>query len=30
MDVKQDKVTGVRLKNLKTNAENVLACSGFS
>jgi len=28
MDVKQDKVTGVRLKNLKTNAENVLACSG--
>jgi len=28
MDVKQDKVTGVRLKNLKTNAENVLECAG--
>src|SRR5438128_109408 len=28
LDVKQDKVTGVRLKNLKTNAENVLDCAG--
>src|SRR5437868_4502608 len=28
MDVKQDKVTGVRLKNLKTDAENVLDCAG--
>src|SRR3989441_10148473 len=28
LDVKQDKVTGVRLKNLKTNAENVLDCVG--
>lgn len=29
LDVKQDKVTGVRLKNLKTNAESVLECSGL-
>jgi thioredoxin reductase (NADPH) len=28
LDVKQDKVTGVRLKNLKTNAETVLDCAG--
>jgi thioredoxin reductase (NADPH) len=28
LDVKQDKVTGVRLKNLKTNQENVLNCAG--
>src|SRR5438045_1908138 len=28
LDVKQDKVTGVRIKNLKTNAENVLECAG--
>jgi len=28
LDVKQDKVTGVRLKNLKTNAESVLDCAG--
>lgn len=28
LDVKQDKVTGVRVKNLKTNAENVLDCAG--
>src|SRR6266581_9142179 len=28
LDVKQDKVTGVRLKTLKTNAENVLDCAG--
>ena len=28
LDVKQNKVTGVRLKNLKTNAENVLDCAG--
>jgi thioredoxin reductase (NADPH) len=27
-DVKQDKVTGVRLKNLKTNAETTLDCAG--
>ncbi len=27
-DVKQDKVTGVRLKNLKTNAESGLDCAG--
>jgi thioredoxin reductase (NADPH) len=29
LDVKQDKVTGVRLKNLKTNAESVLPCAGL-
>ncbi len=29
MDVKQDKLTGVRLKNLKTNAESVLDCAGL-
>ena len=29
LDVKQDKVTGVRLKNLKTNAESVLDCAGL-
>jgi len=28
LDVKQDKVTGVRLKNLKTNTETVLDCAG--
>jgi thioredoxin reductase (NADPH) len=28
LDVKQDKVTGVRLKNLKTGAETVLSCAG--
>jgi thioredoxin reductase (NADPH) len=29
LDVKQDKVTGVRIKNLKTNAESVLDCAGL-
>src|SRR5882757_327587 len=28
LDAKQDKVTGVRLKNLKTGAESVLNCAG--
>ncbi len=28
LDVKQNKVTGVKLKNLKTGAENVLSCAG--
>jgi thioredoxin reductase (NADPH) len=28
LDVKQDKVTGVKLKNLKTSAESVLNCAG--
>ena len=28
LDVKQDKVTGVRLKNLKTDKESVLDCAG--
>jgi thioredoxin reductase (NADPH) len=28
LDVKQDKVTGVRLKNVKTSAESVLDCAG--
>ena len=28
LDVKQNKVTGVRVKNLKTNAESVLDCAG--
>jgi len=28
LDVRQDKVTGVRLKNLKTGKEEVLACAG--
>jgi thioredoxin reductase (NADPH) len=28
LDVKQDKVTGVRLKNLKTGAEQTLDCAG--
>jgi len=28
LDVKQDKVTGVRLKNLKTGAESVVDCAG--
>ena len=28
LDVKQDKVTGVRLKNLKTGAESTLDCAG--
>ena len=26
--MKQDKVTGVRLKNVKTNAESVIDCAG--
>jgi thioredoxin reductase (NADPH) len=29
LDVKQDKVTGVRVKNLKTNDESVLDCAGL-
>jgi thioredoxin reductase (NADPH) len=28
LDVKQDKVTGIRLKNVKTGAENQLDCAG--
>jgi thioredoxin reductase (NADPH) len=28
LDVKQDKVTGVRLKNLKSNTESVVDCAG--
>jgi thioredoxin reductase (NADPH) len=28
LDVKQDKVTGVRLKNVKTGAESVIDCAG--
>jgi thioredoxin reductase (NADPH) len=28
LDVKQDKVTGVRVKDLKTNAESVVDCAG--
>lgn len=28
MDVKQDKVTGVRLRNVKSNAESTLDCAG--
>ena len=28
LDMRQDKVTGVRLKNLKTGAESVLSCAG--
>ena len=28
LDVKQNKVTGVRVKNLKTNAESVIDCAG--
>jgi len=28
LDPKQDKVTGVKLKNLKTNAETILNCAG--
>jgi thioredoxin reductase (NADPH) len=28
LDVKQDKVVGVRLKNLKTGKESILACAG--
>jgi thioredoxin reductase (NADPH) len=28
LDVKQDKVTGVRLKNVKTGAETVVSCAG--
>ncbi len=28
LDVKQDKVTGVRVKNLKTNAESAIDCAG--
>jgi thioredoxin reductase (NADPH) len=29
LDVKQDKVTGVRLKNVKTGAETLLECAGL-
>jgi len=29
LDVQQDKVTGVRVKNLKTGAESVLDCAGL-
>jgi thioredoxin reductase (NADPH) len=29
LDVKQDKVTGVRVKNLKTSAESVIDCAGL-
>ena len=29
LDVKQDKVTGVRVKNLKTNTESVVDCAGL-
>ena len=29
LDVKQDKVTGVRVKNLKTNVESVVDCAGL-
>ena len=29
LDVKQDKVTGVRLQNVKTNAETLLDCAGL-
>src|SRR4051812_30457180 len=29
LDVKQDKVTGVRLKNIKTNGESVVDCAGL-
>jgi thioredoxin reductase (NADPH) len=29
LDVKQDKVTGVKIKNVKTNAETVLDCAGL-
>jgi thioredoxin reductase (NADPH) len=29
LDVKQDKVTGVRVKHLKTNAESVIDCAGL-
>ena len=28
LDVKQDKVTGVRVKNIQTNEENVIDCAG--
>ncbi|HOB31688.1 MAG TPA: FAD-dependent oxidoreductase, partial [Verrucomicrobiota bacterium] len=28
LDVKQDKVTGVRIRNVKTNAETVVDCAG--
>jgi thioredoxin reductase (NADPH) len=28
LDAKQDKVTGVKLKNLKTGAESILSCAG--
>jgi thioredoxin reductase (NADPH) len=28
LDVKQDKVTGVKLKNLKTGVESILPCAG--
>jgi thioredoxin reductase (NADPH) len=28
LDVQQDKVTGVRLKNVKTNAETMMSCAG--
>lgn len=29
LDVKQDKVTGIRVKNLKTNKERVIDCAGL-
>lgn len=29
LDVKQDKVTGVRVKNLKTNSDTVVECAGL-
>jgi thioredoxin reductase (NADPH) len=29
LDVKQDKVTGVRVKNIKTNVESVIDCAGI-
>jgi thioredoxin reductase (NADPH) len=29
LDVQQDKVTGVRAKNVRTNAENVIECAGL-
>ena len=29
LDVQQDKVTGVRVKNVKTGAETVVACAGL-
>ena len=29
LEVKQDKVTGVRVKNVKTNGESVIECAGL-